>query len=159
MDRFFSVSSEFRAVLNQSKTKINKSEDKMTRFRTTVTRSTIGGKQVKLTEKPADRLTGSLDGLRKKKRRDGKKWLKEIRKYQNETRLLMPKSAIKRLVREILALHGMERMEGSALLAIHEAVEAYVVHKMEDGFLCAIHAKRVTIQPKDLDLVKRIQGD
>lgn len=51
------------------------------------------------------------------------------------------------------------RFQESALLALQEAAEAYLVGLFEDANLCAIHAKRVTIMPKDMQLAKRIGGE
>jgi histone H3 len=45
-----------------------------------------------------------------------------------------------------------------AILALQEAAEAYLVCLFEDTNICAIHAKRVTIMPKDMQLVMRIRG-
>jgi histone H3 len=47
----------------------------------------------------------------------------------------------------------------NAILAIQEAAEAYLVELFEDTNLCAIHAKRVTIMPKDIQLARRIRGE
>ena len=44
-------------------------------------------------------------------------------------------------------------------MAIQEATEAYMVGLFEDTNLCAIHAKRVTIMPKDIQLARRIRGE
>ncbi|GMI39256.1 hypothetical protein TeGR_g13426 [Tetraparma gracilis] len=51
------------------------------------------------------------------------------------------------------------RFQGSAVLALQEAAEAYLVGLFEDTNLCAIHAKRVTIMPKDIQLARRIRGE
>ena len=51
------------------------------------------------------------------------------------------------------------RFQSNAILALQEAVEAYMVGLFEDTNLCAIHAKRVTILPKDIQLASRIRGD
>jgi histone H3 len=51
------------------------------------------------------------------------------------------------------------RFQSSALLALQEAAEAYLVGLFEDTNLCAIHAKRVTITPKDMKLARRIRGE
>ena len=51
------------------------------------------------------------------------------------------------------------RYHKSAILALQEASEAYLVKMFEDTNLCAIHAKRVTIMPKDISLVRRIRGE
>ena len=44
-------------------------------------------------------------------------------------------------------------------MALQEASEAYLVSLFEDTNLAAIHAKRVTIQPKDLQLARRLRGE
>ena len=65
-----------------------------------------------------------------------------------------------RLVREIAQVHNpYVRFQSSAILALQESVEAYLVGLLEDSNLCAIHAKRVTIMPKDMQLVRRIRGE
>ena len=51
------------------------------------------------------------------------------------------------------------RFQSSAVLALQEASEAYLVGLFEDTNLCAIHAKRVTIMPKDIQLARRIRGE
>ncbi|KAG8882922.1 centromeric DNA-binding histone H3-like protein cse4 [Tulasnella sp. 331] len=102
---------------------------------------------------------------RKKRFRPGTVALREIRKYQRSTDLLISKLPFSRLVREI----AMElvtdpdnevglRWQSSALLALQEATEAYMVHLFEDTNLCAIHAKRVTIMQRDIQLARRIRG-
>ncbi|KAK7249555.1 histone [Aureococcus anophagefferens] len=65
-----------------------------------------------------------------------------------------------RLVREIAQDFKTDlRFQGSAVLALQEAAEAYLVGLFEDTNLCAIHAKRVTIMPKDIQLARRIRGE
>jgi histone H3 len=90
--------------------------------------------------------------------------LREIRKYQKSAELLIKKLPFQRLVREIVKEHTRHwrdaaRIKGTALEALQEAAEAYLVGVFEDTNLCAIHAKRVTIMPKDLKLAQRIRGD
>ncbi len=86
--------------------------------------------------------------------------LREIRKYQKSTDLLIRKLPFQRLVREIAHEFKQElRIQSSAVLALQEAAEAYLVSLFEDTNLCAIHAKRVTIMTRDLQLAKRIRGD
>jgi histone H3 len=51
------------------------------------------------------------------------------------------------------------RFQSTALLALQEASEAYLVGVFEDTNLCALHAKRVTIMPKDMQLARRIRGE
>ena len=84
--------------------------------------------------------------------------LQEIHKYQRSTDLLCRRLSVARLIREITQDFKVGlRFQATALLAIQEAMEAWLVHLMEDMNLCAIHAKRVTIGPKDLSLVCRIR--
>ena len=89
--------------------------------------------------------------------RPGTVALRQIRKFQRSTELLCRKLCVARLIREITQNFRMGlRFQASALLAIQEAMEAWLVRLMEDMNLCAIHAKRVTVQPRDLKLVRRI---
>ena len=82
----------------------------------------------------------------------------EIQKYQRSTELLCRRLSVACLIREITQDFKMGlRFQATALLAIQEAMEAWLVHLMEDMNLCAIHAKRVTIGPKDLSLVHHIR--
>jgi histone H3 len=86
--------------------------------------------------------------------------LREIRKYQKSTDLLMKKLPFNRLVREITSQYKTDlRWQMSAMMALHEASEAYLVGLFEDTNLCAIHAKRVTIFPTDIQLARRIRGE
>ncbi|KAH6975885.1 histone-fold-containing protein [Ilyonectria robusta] len=98
----------------------------------------------------------------KRRYRPGTVALREIRLYQGHTKLLMLKLPFARLVREI-ALTVRPRGEGmrwqsQAIQALQEAAEAFMVHLFEDTNLCAIHAKRVTIMQKDIQLARRIRG-
>ncbi|KFM26538.1 Histone H3-like centromeric protein cse-4 [Auxenochlorella protothecoides] len=74
--------------------------------------------------------------------------------------MLIPKLPFARLTREISNEMSPEpfRWTAEALLALQEASEDFIVHLLEDTNLCAIHAKRVTIMPKDLQLARRIRG-
>ncbi|GLC49832.1 hypothetical protein PLESTB_000313700 [Pleodorina starrii] len=92
--------------------------------------------------------------------RPGTVALREIRKYQKSTGLLIRKLPFSRLVREISnqLLREPFRWTAEALLALQEASEDMLVHLLEDCNLCAIHAKRVTIMPKDMQLARRIRG-
>ncbi|KAI0375612.1 histone-fold-containing protein [Pilatotrama ljubarskyi] len=104
---------------------------------------------------------------RKKRFRPGTVALREIRKYQKSTDLLIRKLPFSRVVREI-ALDMMTdtidygdtglRWQSSAILALQEATEAFLVHMFEDANLCAIHAKRVTIMQRDIWLARRLRG-
>ncbi|MCJ1293822.1 centromeric DNA-binding histone H3-like protein cse4 [Xylographa carneopallida] len=89
--------------------------------------------------------------------------LREIRRYQRSTELLLLKLPFSRLVREIaldLVPVGGDSMrwQSQAIQALQESVEAFLVHLFEDANLCAIHAKRVTIMQKDIQLARRIRG-
>ena len=86
--------------------------------------------------------------------------LREIRRYQRSTELLIRKLPFARLVREISNRMSIEpyRWTSNALLALQEATEDFFVHLLEDCNLAAIHGKRVTIMPKDMQLVRRIRG-
>ena len=86
--------------------------------------------------------------------------LREIRTYQKSTELLIQKGPFSRLVREITNdFKSDARWSSEALAAIQEATEAYAVGLLEDTNLAAIHAKRVTIMPKDMQLARRIRGE
>ncbi len=107
-------------------------------------------------------------GIKKPHRfRPGTVALREIRRYQKSSELLIRRLPFQRLVREIMQeltdsssfVHQDKRFQASALLALQEASEAYLVGLFEDTNLCAIHARRVTIQPKDLNLARRIRGE
>ena len=101
----------------------------------------------------------STGGVKKPHRyKPGTVALQEIWKYQRSMDLLCRKLSVACLIREItqdfkIGLH----FQATALLAIQEAMEAWLVQLMEDMNLCAIHAKRVTIGPKDLSLVCHIR--
>jgi len=90
----------------------------------------------------------------------GEAALRQIRRLQNSTDLLLRRLPFARLVREIQQELTRRRYawQGTAILALQEAAEAYLVGLFEDCNLCAIHAKRVTIMPKDMQLARRIRG-
>ena len=86
--------------------------------------------------------------------RPGTVVLREIRRYQKSLELLIRRMPFQRLVREIAQVHNpYVRFQSGVILALQESVEAYLVGLLEDSNLCAIHAKRVTIMPKDMQLV------
>ena len=92
--------------------------------------------------------------------RPGMVALREIRKYQKSTDLLIRKLPFQCLVREIIFEHKQDYWLAPAVaVALQEAAEAYLVGLFEDTNLCAIHAKRVTIMPKDIQLARRIHGE
>lgn len=92
--------------------------------------------------------------------RPGTVALREIRRYQKNTELLIRKLPFQRLVREVAQGYKSDlRFQSAAIGALQEAAEAYLVALFEDTNLCAIHAKRVTIMTKDLQLARRIRGE
>ena len=102
-------------------------------------------------------------GTKKRKRRryrPGTVALREIRRFQKSTELLIRRMPFQRLVREIAQTYSPYlRFQSGAVLALQEAVEAYLVGLLEDSNLCTIHAKRVTIMPRDMQLARRIRGE
>ena len=85
---------------------------------------------------------------------------RKIRHYQKKTNLLIKRTPFARLVKEIAQGFMQElRFQNSAIGALQEAAEAYLVGLFEDTNLCAIHAKRITIMPKDIQLARRIRGE
>lgn len=100
-------------------------------------------------------------GVKKPHRyRPGVVALREIRKYQKTTELLIRKLPFQRLVREIAQEFRTDlRFQGTACLALQEAAEAYLIGLFEDTNLCAIHAGRTGIQPGDMYLARRIRGE
>ena len=135
---------------------------RMARTKQTARKST-GGKAPRktLATKAARKAQPSAGGIKKPHRfRPGTVSLREIRKYQKSTELLVRKLPFQRLVREIAQEFKADlRFQSSAIQAIQEASEAYLVGLFEDTNLCAIHAKRVTIMPKDIQLARRIRGE
>lgn len=111
--------------------------------------------------KAARKSAPASGGIKKPHRyKPGTVALREIRKYQKTTELLIRKLPFQRLVREVSREYKADlRFQQSAVMAIQEAAEAYLVSLFEDTNLCAIHAKRVTIMPKDMHLAKRIRGE
>ena len=92
--------------------------------------------------------------------RPGRLALQEIRHYQKRTNLLIRKLPFQQLIRELAQKFKVDvRFRSSALMALQEAAEAYLVRLFEDTNLCAIHAKRVTIMPKDIQLARCIRGE
>jgi histone H3 len=135
---------------------------KMARTKQTARKST-GGKapRKQLATKAARKSAPATGGVKKPHRyRPGTVALREIRRYQKSTELLIRKLPFQRLVREIAQDFKTDlRFQSSAVSALQEASEAYLVGLFEDTNLCAIHAKRVTIMPKDIQLARRIRGE
>ena len=100
--------------------------------------------------------------VRKPRRyRPGTVALREIRRYQKSTELLLRKIPFQRLVREVVTkMYPNEnyRFQSTALLALQEASEDYLVRMFSQVNDLAIHGKRVTIKPEDIHIWGRITG-
>ena len=98
----------------------------------------------------------------KRRYRPGALALKEIRRYQKDTKCLIPKRPFYRLVKEITQEYLRKpeiRYQQAALEGLQEATEYYLVGLLDDANLCAIHARRITLMPKDILLAQRIRGE
>lgn len=96
----------------------------------------------------------------KKRYRPQSNALREIRMYRRTTNLLIKKLPFQRLVREITdGIKSETRFQSAALMALQEAAEAYLVRLFEDTNMCASHAGRTTIMPRDMLLARRIRGE
>ncbi|KAG2551493.1 hypothetical protein PVAP13_9KG401000 [Panicum virgatum] len=163
---FFPASSSSRGACPPAGSKrakrAKKQRGEMARTKQTARKST-GGKapRKQLATKAARKSAPTTGGVKKPHRyRPGTVALREIRKYQKSTELLIRKLPFQRLVREIAQDFKTDlRFQSHAVLALQEAAEAYLVGLFEDTNLCAIHAKRVTIMPKDIQLARRIRGE
>lgn len=139
----------------------------------TMARKKIGGKQSQKGKKKSLSTFQGIDAAARQARSDlvflrqhrgrryrpGTKALKEIRKFQRSTDLLLRTAPFARVVREIAQLYKANlRFQALALEALQAAAEAYLVGLFEDANLCAIHGKRVTVMVKDIQLARRIRG-
>eukprot|EP01115_Flamella_aegyptia_P004198 TRINITY_DN1836_c0_g1_i1.p1 TRINITY_DN1836_c0_g1~~TRINITY_DN1836_c0_g1_i1.p1 ORF type:complete len:136 (+),score=42.24 TRINITY_DN1836_c0_g1_i1:100-507(+) len=133
----------------------------MARTKQTARKSSGGKAPRKSVASKAARKSTSSGGMKKPHRfRPGTVALREIRRYQKSTDLLIRKLPFQRLVREIAQDYKTDlRFQSASIAALQEASEAYLVGLFEDTNLCAIHAKRVTIMPKDIQLARRIRGE
>ena len=134
----------------------------MARTKQTARKSTGGKVPRKQVASKAARKTAPASASVKKphRYRPGTVALREIRKYQKSTELLIRKLPFQRLVREVAQDFKNDlRFQGSAVMALQEAAEAYLVSLFEDTNLRAIHAKRVTIMPRDMQLARRIRNE
>ena len=111
--------------------------------------------------KTASKTKKNDNGCTTKKRyrfRAGTVALREIRRYQHSTDLLIRKMPFQRLVKEIVNKYSIEplQIQSTALVALQEATEGYLVGLFEDANTCARHANRVTLLPKDIRLARLI---
>ena len=113
---------------------------------------------IKRLEKMKPKVCKTLSSRRRF--RPGMQALWEICRFQKSTELFIPKVPFLQLVREILQReHGDHHIQAGVVLALHEATEAYLLQLLADTNLCTIHAKCVTILPRDMRLARRIQGE
>ena len=133
----------------------------MARTKHTATKDEVGRKRSAFAKKQPRSQTGQAMTQQQPHRYwPGTVTLREIRRYQKSTELLIRKLPFQRLVREILQGYGVGyRVTLAMMMALQEAAEVYLVQLLEDSNLCAIHVKRVTIQPKDMQLARRICGE
>ncbi|XP_018396865.1 PREDICTED: histone H3-like [Cyphomyrmex costatus] len=157
MDVVYALKRQGRTLYVKQGRKSNMARTKQT------ARKSTGGKapRKQLATKAARKSAPATGGVKKPHRyRPGTVALREIRRYQKSTELLIRKLPFQRLVREIAQDFKTDlRFQSSAVMALQEASEAYLVGLFEDTNLCAIHAKRVTIMPKDIQLARRIRGE
>ena len=94
--------------------------------------------------------------------RPGTVALREIKRYQQTGNTLIPKLAFARLIRQVCGTWlnmCCFRIQREAMLALQEAAEIYLAEVFEDSYRVTIHARRVTLLPKDMWLVLRIRGE
>ena len=118
----------------------------------------------KINKKTAPATGGLKDAKDKvgklRKFKPGTVALREIKKYQKSTNMLLPLAPFQRVVRSICSgIDSDLRFQAQALLALQESSEAYLTGLFEDANLCAIHANRVTVMRKDMELARRIRGE
>jgi histone H3 len=125
----------------------------------TAARKQLGGKGSKLTARKTLLVVGVPKKIKKHRYRPGVLALKEIRRYQNSTELLIPRIRFQRLVREIAREFKLNlKFQSGAIGTLQEASESFLVGLFEDTNLCALHASRVTIMPRDIQLARRLRG-
>lgn len=114
-----------------------------------------------LASKASKKSAPALAGVKRPYRyKPGEVAMQEIRKFQKSTELLMRKVPFQKLVREVAQAYKPDiRFQTKAILALQVAAEVHLARLFEDTNLCAIHAKRVTIMSKDMDLARRIRGE
>ena len=125
-------------------------------------RVSTGGKapRKELATAAARKAAPEGEGQRKGQFKPGTVALREIRKYQRTTEILLRKKPFNRLVREIAQDIKQDlRFKPNAIKALQEAAEAFLVERFEDTNKLAIHASRVTIQKKDMELAADMMGD
>lgn len=129
-------------------------QTKQTAVKSKATKRSLGQKKGK-------KVASASQGAKRSHRwRPGTVALREVKRAQRGTELLVQKAPFSRLVREIAESHkaGL-RFQASAVAAIQEATESFVISLLSDSNLVALHANRVTAMPRDLQLVRRLRGE
>jgi histone H3 len=133
----------------------------MARTKQTVTKTTGGKAPRKVVSAKSARKSvppAEVQAPKKNRFKPGSVALKEIRKYQKTTDLLIRKRPFQRMVRELCKVkNGDMRFQASAIVAFQEAVENFLTNLIEDAYRCVMHARRVTLMPKDIRLVYKIK--
>lgn len=156
------INRQAQAVLQTKRAKVDKSGDSDD-VRGPARRSNRGNESIN--DPPVSRTTArkSTTGAgRRKRARPGQVALKDIQRLRSTTNMLIPKVAFHRLVRDLTAPFTTDlpyKYQMAALLALQEACEAYLVYLFEDANLCCVHAKRVTIFPRDIHLARRLRNE
>ena len=124
------------------------------------TKQTVSKSSKSIAKKAKKASTGAAGVKRVHRFRPGTVALRQIKKLQKSTDLLIQKAPFQRLVRGIAQEHkaGL-RFAASALAALQESTESYVISLLADANLCSLHAKRVTAMPSDLNLARRLRGE
>ena len=128
----------------------------MARAKRTARKDEVGKKRSTFAKKQPRSQTGQAMTQQQLRRYwPGTVPLREIRRYQKSTELLIRKLPFQCLVHKILQGYSVGyRVTPAMMMVLQEAAEAYLVQLLEDSNLCAIHVKRVTIQPKDIQLAR-----
>lgn len=122
--------------------------------------SVASGSKTSKSSAAMKKKTAPAEGGIKRRFKPGTVALREIKRYQKAIDMLLPRAPFQRFVRAICeGIDSQLRFQSQALLAIQEATEMYLVGLFEDSNLCAIHANRVTIMKKDIELARRIRGE
>ena len=123
--------------------------------------SVATGSKASKAEKAKKKTAPAEGGMKRKMRfRPGTVAIREIKRYQKATTFMLARARFQRFIRAICeGIDGSLRFQSQALIALQEAAESYLTGLFEDANLCAIHANRVTVMKKDLDLARRIRGE
>merc|ERR1711872_169549 len=96
----------------------------------------------------------------KRRFKPGANAIREIKKFQKSTDLLIPKLPFTRMVRAmVLSRTGNDslRLQSNAISTLQEATERHLISIYEDSFMCASHARRVTLMAKDIRLITKLK--